>query len=103
MPSKFQFYTQMADHTAKQVTSDYYIHIPKKIIHVTNSENMIPHLMGMQYIGRPDMFTGDRGAYMIKKQRLKYDSLEKLVQKYYRGKSKQDLSTKFSYGVFKRW
>ena len=70
--------------------SDYYIHIPKKIIHVTNSENTIPHLMGMQYIGRPDMFTGDRGAYMIKKKRLKYDSLEKLVQKYYRGKSKQD-------------
>lgn len=70
--------------------SDYYIHIPKKIIHVTNTENMIPHLMGMQYIGKPDMFTGDRGAYMIKKQRLKYDSLEKLVQKYYRGKSKQD-------------
>lgn len=70
--------------------NDYYIHIPKKIIHVTNSENMIPHLMGMQYIGKPDMFTGDRGAYMIKKQRLKYDSLEKLVQKYYRGKSKQD-------------
>ena len=70
--------------------SDYYIYIPKKIIHVTNSENTIPHLMGMQYIGRPDMFTGDRGAYMIKKKRLKYDSLEKLVQKYYRGKSKQD-------------
>lgn len=38
-----------------------------RIIHVTNSENMIPHLMGMQYIGKPDMFTGDRGAYMIKK------------------------------------
>ena len=70
--------------------SDYYIHVPKKIIHVTNSENMIPHLMGMQYIGRPDMFTGDKGAYMIKKGRLKYNSLEKLVQKYYRGKSKQD-------------
>lgn len=57
---------------------------------MTNSENMIPHLMGMQYIGRPDMFTGDSGAYMIKKKRLKYDSLEKLVQKYYSGKSKQD-------------
>lgn len=69
--------------------SDYYIHIPKKIIHVTNSENMIPHLMGMQYIGRPDMFTGDRGTYMIKKGRLKYDALEKLVKKYYRGESKQ--------------
>ena len=69
--------------------SDYYIHVPKKIIHVTNSENMIPHLMGMQYIGRPDMFTGDKGAYMIKKGRLKYDSLEKLVQRYYRGENKQ--------------
>ena len=69
--------------------NDYYIHIPKKIIHVTNSENMIPHLMGMQYVGRPDMFTGDRGVYMIKKCRLKYDSLEKLVRKYYRGENKQ--------------
>ena len=69
--------------------NDYYIHIPKKIIHVTNSENMIPHLMGMQYVGRPDMFTGDRGVYMIKKGRLKYDSLEKLVRKYYRGENKQ--------------
>ena len=45
--------------------------------------------MGMQYIGRPDMFTGDKGAYMIKKGRLKYDSLEKLVQRYYRGENKQ--------------
>lgn len=70
-------------------SNDYYIHIPKKIIHVTNSENMIPHLMGMQYIGKPDMFTGDRGAYMIKKGRLKYDSLEKLIRKYYRGADKQ--------------
>ena len=70
--------------------NDYYIHIPKKVIHVTNLENMIPHLMGMQYIGRLDMFTGGRGTYMIKKKRLKYASLEKLVRKYYRGKSKQD-------------
>lgn len=70
-------------------TNDYYIHVPKKLIHVTNTENMIPHLMGMQYVGRSDMFTGDRGAYMIKKGRLKYDSLEKLVRKYYRGKNKQ--------------
>lgn len=70
--------------------NDYYIHIPKKTIHVTNSENTIPHLMGMQYVGRPDMFTGDKGAYMIKKGRLKYDSLEKLVKKYYRGENKQN-------------
>lgn len=31
---------------------------------------MIPHLMGMQYVGRHDMFTGDRGAYMIKKKEM---------------------------------
>lgn len=68
---------------------DYYIHIPKKIIHITNSENMIPHLMGLQYAARPDMFTGDRGTYMIKKGRLKYKSLEKLVQKYYRDENKR--------------
>lgn len=69
--------------------NDYYICIPKKTIHVTNNENMIPHLMGMQYVGRSDMFTGDRGAYMIKKGRLKYDSLEKIVKKYYNNASKQ--------------
>ena len=61
----------------------------KKIIHVTNTENMIPHLMGMQYVGRTNMFTGDKCAYMIKKGRIKYDSLEKLVRKYYRGENKQ--------------
>ena len=70
--------------------NDYYIYISKKVIHVTNSENMIPHLMGLQYIGRADMFTGDRGVYMIKKQRVKYESLEKLVRKYYHGQNKQD-------------
>lgn len=69
--------------------NDYYIHIPKKIIRVTNTENMIPHLMGMQYIARPDMFTGSRGVYMIKKGRLKYSSLEKLVGKYYKGEAKR--------------
>lgn len=57
--------------------SDNYIHISGKEIHMTNNENMIPHLMGMQYIGRPYMFTGDKGAYMIKKGRLKYSSIEK--------------------------
>lgn len=69
--------------------NDYYIYIPKRVIHITNTESMIPHLMGMQYVGRPHMFTGDRGAYMIKKERLKYSSIEKLVRKYYRGEGKQ--------------
>ncbi|MCM1538355.1 MAG: hypothetical protein NC254_08155 [bacterium] len=45
--------------------------------------------MGMQYIARPDMFTGSRGVYMIKKGRLKYSSLEKLVGKYYKGEAKR--------------
>lgn len=62
---------------------DYYIHISKKIIHMTNSENMIPHLMGLQYLGSRKMFTGDKGVYLIKKFRLKYTSLEKMVKKYY--------------------
>lgn len=69
--------------------NDYYIYIPKKTIFLTNTENMIPHLMGMQYIARPEMFTGDRGVYSIKKERLKYDSIDKLVKKYYRGAAKQ--------------
>lgn len=69
--------------------NDYYIHIPKNIIRVTNNENMIPHLMGMQYIARSDMFTGDRGVYMIKKGRLKYKNIESLVRKYYKGSEKQ--------------
>ncbi len=70
--------------------NDYYIHIPKNIIRITSPESTIPHLMGMQYVGKPDMFTGDKGAYLIKKGQLKYDSLEKLVRKYYRGEEKQN-------------
>ncbi|MDE7312979.1 MAG: hypothetical protein K2N87_15380 [Eubacterium sp.] len=31
---------------------DYYIHIPKKILHLTNGELKIPHLMGLQYIAK---------------------------------------------------
>lgn len=42
---------------------DYYIYTQKRILHLTNSEDKIPHLMGMQYIGRPNQFTGDFGAY----------------------------------------
>jgi hypothetical protein len=59
---------------------------------------MIPHLMGMQYIGRQDMFVGGRGVYMIRSQQLKYDSIKKLVQKYYRGKDKQDSMIAMIYG-----
>ena len=45
---------------------DYYIHTQKRILHLTNSEIKIPHLMGMQYLGKPNQFTGDFGAYAIK-------------------------------------
>ena len=28
---------------------DYYIHTSKKVIHLSNTEDKIPHLMGLQY------------------------------------------------------
>ena len=68
---------------------DYYIHTQKRILHLTNSEIKIPHLMGMQYLGKPNQFTGDFGAYAIKKQRVTIESVEKLVRKYYKTEEKQ--------------
>ncbi len=68
---------------------DYYIHTQKRILHLTNSEIKIPHLMGMQYLGKPNKFTGDYGAYAIKKQRLTMESVEKMVRKYYKTEEKQ--------------
>jgi hypothetical protein len=69
---------------------DYYIHTSKKILHLTNTELKIPHLMGLQYVGRPNQYAGDYGVYAIKKGRISFDSIEKLVKKYYRTKEKQD-------------
>ncbi len=63
---------------------DYYIHTSKKIIHLSNTEDKIPHLMGLQYAGRPKQYTGDFGAYAVKKGRITMQPLEKLVQKYYK-------------------
>ena len=68
---------------------DYYIHTSKKIIHLSNTEDKIPHLMGLQYAGRPKQYTGDFGGYAVKKGRITMQSLEKLVQKYYRTEEKQ--------------
>lgn len=45
--------------------------------------------MGLQYAGRPRQYTGDFGAYAVKKGRITMQSLEKLVQKYYRTEEKQ--------------
>lgn len=70
---------------------DYYIYTSKRVLHLTNSELKLPHLMGMQYIGRPNQFTGDFGVYSIKKKRITHDSVEKLVKKYYRTEEKQRL------------
>lgn len=69
---------------------DYYIHTSKRILHLTNSELKIPHLMGLQYIGRPNQYAGDFGVYAVKKGRITLESLEKLVRKYYKTKEKQD-------------
>ena len=49
---------------------DYYIYTSKSVIHLTNSELKIPHLMGLQYVGRQNRFTGDFGVYAIKKMLL---------------------------------
>lgn len=68
---------------------DYYIHTSKKIIHLSNTEDKIPHLMGLQYAGRPKQYTGDFGAYAVKKGRITMQSMEKLVQKYYKTEEKQ--------------
>ena len=68
---------------------DYYIHTQKRILHLTNSEIKIPHLMGMQYLGKPNQFVGDFGAYAIKKQRVTMESVERLVRKYYKTEEKQ--------------
>lgn len=85
---------------AKQILCryDYYIHTPKKILHLTNGEQKIPHLMGLQYIAKEGMFEGDRGAYMIKSGRLRYDSIEKLIRKYYKRADKQESMAAMVYG-----
>lgn len=76
---------------------DYYIYTSKRVLHLTNSELKIPHLMGMQYIGRPNQFTGDFGVYSIKKKRITHESVEKLVRKYYRTEEKQRLMLEMIY------
>ena len=57
----------------------------------------IPHLMGMQYIGRPNQFTGDFGVYSIKKRRITHESIEKLVRKYYHTAEKQRIILEMIY------
>ena len=76
---------------------DYYIYTPKRILHLANSELKIPHLMGLQYIGKPNQFTGDYGVYSIKKKRITHESIEKLVRKYYRTEEKQRLILEMIY------
>ena len=68
---------------------DYYIHTSKKIMHLSNTEDKIPHLMGLQYAGRPKQYTGDFCAYAVKKGRITMQSLEKLVRKYYKTEEKK--------------
>lgn len=53
--------------------------------------------MGMQYLGRPNQFTGDYGVYSIKKKRITWDSVEKLIKKYYRTEEKQRIMLEMIY------
>ena len=81
---------------------DYYIHTAKRILHLTNTELKIPHLMGLQYVGRPNQYAGDFGVYAVKKGRITLESLEKLVKKYYKTKEKQDRMLKLIHLTFYR-
>lgn len=85
---------------AKQILCryDYYLHLPKRILHLTNTEAKIPHLMGLQYIAGKGKFEGDRGAYMIKSGRLQYNSIRKLIRKYYKKPEKQESMAAMVYG-----
>ena len=47
---------------------DYYIHTAKRILHLTNTELKIPHLMGLQYVGRPNQYAGDFGCICSKRR-----------------------------------
>lgn len=76
---------------------DYYIYTPKQILHLTNTELKVPHLMGMQYLGRPNQFTGDNGVYAIKKKRITLNSIEKLVRKYYKKERQQQVMMEMIY------
>lgn len=76
---------------------DYYIYTPKQVLHLTNTELKVPHLMGMQYIGRPNQFTGDNGVYAIKKKRITINSIEKLVRKYYKKEKQQQVMMEMIY------
>lgn len=76
---------------------DYYIYTSKRVLHLTNSELKIPHLMGLQYIGRPNQFIGDYGVYCIKKKRITHDSIEKLIRRYYKTEEKQRVMLEMIY------
>lgn len=54
--------------------------------------------MGLQYIAKEGMFEGDCGGYMIKSGRLRYDSIEKLIRKYYQRAEKQESVAAMVYG-----
>ena len=77
---------------------DYYVQTSKRIFKITNTEDRIPHLMGLQYIGPKGKYTGDRGTYLIKKKKLKYSSIEKRIRKYYKGTEKQNSALAMVYG-----
>ncbi len=76
---------------------DYYIHTPKKILHITNSELKIPHLMGLQYLGGPQQYTGDYGVYAIRKKRVTHKCIEKIVKKHYKNEERQRLILEIIY------
>lgn len=76
---------------------DYYIYTAKRILHLTNSELKIPHLMGLQYVGGHNQFTGDYGVYSIKKRKITHNTIEKLINRHYKTEEKRRLMLELIY------
>lgn len=100
----FKIFNDIKDVLCK---NDYYIHTAKRILHLINTELKIPHLMGLQYVGRPNQYTGDFGVYAVKKGRITLKSLEKLIKKYYKTKGnikivREDKITKQTEVIYQR-
>ena len=100
----FKIFNDIKDVLCK---NDYYIHTAKRILHLINTELKIPHLMGLQYVGRPNQYTGDFGVYAVKKGRITLKSLEKLIKKYYKTKEntkivREDKITKQTEIIYQR-
>ncbi len=80
---------------------DYYIYTSRRIFHLTNSELKIPHLMGLQYIGKSNKYTGDYGVYAIKKKIVTHSFINEKIRKNYETEDKRRIIREIIYRKLK--